>query len=144
LLLERLRAAFDDTSLRRLLAAGARLEQQMERRPEQWSAEAEVEFRAEMEGARARLRSLRANAPQPAAARPEPPSAFMCPISHELMSDPVVASDGHCYQRNDIESWLEMKGTSPMTGAPLAHPQLYPNFSLRSQIENWKDLINAA
>ena len=31
------------------------------------------------------------------------PKDFCCPISHELMKDPVVAGDGHTYERSCIE-----------------------------------------
>ena len=31
------------------------------------------------------------------------PKEFCCPISHELMKDPVVAGDGHTYERSCIE-----------------------------------------
>jgi hypothetical protein len=30
-----------------------------------------------------------------------------CPISMQLMTDPVVADDGHTYQRETIEEWIE-------------------------------------
>lgn len=29
----------------------------------------------------------------------EPPEEFLCPITQELMKDPVVASDGHTYEK---------------------------------------------
>ena len=38
-----------------------------------------------------------------------------CPISKELMVDPVVAADGHTYEQQCIEQWLELRGTSPFT-----------------------------
>ena len=31
------------------------------------------------------------------------PRELCCPISHELMKDPVVAGDGHTYERSCIE-----------------------------------------
>ena len=33
----------------------------------------------------------------------EPPNEFFCPLSFEMMADPVVALDGHTYERTDIE-----------------------------------------
>ena len=41
---------------------------------------------------------------------------FLCPITHELLRDPVVACDGHTYEKADIEKWLRSRNTSPMTG----------------------------
>jgi len=33
------------------------------------------------------------------------PPEFYCPITHEVMVDPVVAQDGHTYERQAIEEW---------------------------------------
>ncbi|EOD34457.1 hypothetical protein EMIHUDRAFT_228637 [Emiliania huxleyi CCMP1516] len=43
------------------------------------------------------------------------------------MSDPVMAADGHSYERSAIERWLATKSTSPMTGEALVHTFLAPN-----------------
>jgi hypothetical protein len=34
------------------------------------------------------------------------PDAFVCPITHEAMEKPVVAADGHSYERAAITQWL--------------------------------------
>ncbi len=44
------------------------------------------------------------------------PEAFVCPITQDMMQEPVVASDGHTYERTAIELWLKNNNTSPMTG----------------------------
>jgi len=64
------------------------------------------------------------------------PKAFLCPITHEVMRDPVVLSDGHTYERSAINKWIKILGrtTSPMTGAPLTSTSLTPNFTLKSMI----------
>lgn len=36
-----------------------------------------------------------------------PEEALECPITHELMSDPVVAADGHTYERAAIQRSLD-------------------------------------
>lgn len=59
---------------------------------------------------------------------------FTCPISLEIMVDPVIAADGHCYERACIEQALVRSRNSPMTGAPLASTELIPNHTLRSAI----------
>ena len=41
------------------------------------------------------------------------PSHLVCPITLELMNDPVVTCDGHCYERLAIELW----STSASRGA---------------------------
>ena len=72
-------------------------------------------------------------------ARAEPPDDYLCPITQELMSDPVIAADGHAYERKDILQWIERKATSPMTGAALTTTQVFPNHMLRRQIIEWKE-----
>lgn len=52
--------------------------------------------------------------------------AFHCPILQELWEDPVVASDGHTYERRAIQQWMQKESTSPLTRDHL-QPQLYPN-----------------
>ncbi len=32
---------------------------------------------------------------------------FRCPISHQIMRDPVFTSDGETYEREEIERWLQ-------------------------------------
>lgn len=63
-----------------------------------------------------------------------------CPITKEVMQWPVVASDGHSYERSAIERWIgEGHKTSPMTNGPLENFSLVPNNDLRSAIQNWKE-----
>lgn len=59
-----------------------------------------------------------------------------CPITHEKMKDPVVAADGHTYERTAIERWLRYRDTSPLTNAVLSHKNLTPNLLIKSLIEN--------
>jgi hypothetical protein len=41
---------------------------------------------------------------------------FLCPIRMEIMKDPVVAADGHTYERGAIEDWFARgNSSSPMT-----------------------------
>ena len=50
--------------------------------------------------------------------------------------NPVIAADGFSYERTAIEDWLARgSGSSPMTGAQLAHQHLPPNLALRSVLE---------
>jgi U-box domain len=65
------------------------------------------------------------------------PELFLCPISRELMENPVLASDGHIYERCQIESWLAHHATSPMTNMAMA-AALAPVLSLRSEIQAFK------
>ncbi|XWS28847.1 hypothetical protein CRYUN_Cryun25bG0106700 [Craigia yunnanensis] len=66
------------------------------------------------------------------------PDDFRCPISLELMKDPVIVSTGQTYERSCIEKWLEQgHGTCPKTQQMLSSPALTPNYVLRSLISQW-------
>lgn len=46
----------------------------------------------------------------------EIPSDWICPITSEIMTDPVLCEDGFSYERSAISAWfLRDKRTSPMT-----------------------------
>jgi len=63
------------------------------------------------------------------------PENLCCPISMELMQQPVMAADGFTYDRASIEAWLGRgKTSSPTTGAPLPHLGLAPNHLVRSMV----------
>ncbi|XP_034687853.1 U-box domain-containing protein 13 [Vitis riparia] len=66
------------------------------------------------------------------------PDDFRCPISLELMNDPVIVSTGQTYERSCIEKWLEAgHGTCPKTQQTLSSQALTPNYVLRSLIAQW-------
>ncbi|XP_067352209.1 WD repeat, SAM and U-box domain-containing protein 1 isoform X2 [Channa argus] len=67
------------------------------------------------------------------------PDEFLCPITRELMKDPVIAADGYSYEREAIESWINTKNrSSPMTNLPLLTTLLTPNHTLKMAIGRWK------
>ena len=77
------------------------------------------------------------------ASRPPPPDAFLCPVSQEIMDDPVFAAESHSYQRSEIEKWFATgRRTSPMTNSALKSLVLTPNHSLKSQIKDWQGRSN--
>jgi hypothetical protein len=63
---------------------------------------------------------------------------FFCSITHEIMIDPVMAADGHSYERKAIEEWFR-RGyrTSPMTNSFLPHSILTPNVNLKNAIDEF-------
>ncbi|EXC29545.1 U-box domain-containing protein 8 [Morus notabilis] len=67
------------------------------------------------------------------------PDDFKCPISLEIMSDPVILSSGHTFDRASIQRWLDAgHRTCPITNLPLPdQPSLIPNHALRSLISNY-------
>lgn len=64
------------------------------------------------------------------------PDSFRCAITLEPMADPVVALDGHTYERTAIEHWLKTQRKSPMSNLPMG-TTLIPNLTLRSMMQDW-------
>lgn len=50
-----------------------------------------------------------------------------CPITHEVMRDPVVTPDGISYERDALAEWLHICPVEPSTRKPLTLDQLNPN-----------------
>ncbi|CAK9238419.1 unnamed protein product [Sphagnum jensenii] len=66
------------------------------------------------------------------------PAFFTCPISLDLMSDPVTLSTGMTYDRASIEQWLgDGHNTCPATNQVLVTQDLIPNHTLRRLIQDW-------
>nr|XP_040058505.1 WD repeat, SAM and U-box domain-containing protein 1-like isoform X5 [Gasterosteus aculeatus aculeatus] len=104
---------------------------------DQLNGETAAELRIESVGLRGRLlrkiRALRAEQ-----SGPDGPDEFLCPITRELMKDPVIAADGYSYERESIQSWIKGKNqTSPMTNLVLQTTLLTPNRSLKMAITRW-------
>ncbi|MEY3177808.1 MAG: hypothetical protein RJB42_49 [Bacteroidota bacterium] len=72
----------------------------------------------------------------------ERPDEHLCPITLTVMQDPVVAADGHSYERKAIEKWFALShgNKSPSTGAPLESKKLFPNHALKVMITEWNPL----
>jgi hypothetical protein len=68
----------------------------------------------------------------------EAPDEFRCPITMEVMTDPVIGDDGHTYERAAITRALQTNSVSPMTRQRMTVTGLRPNFALRSTIQRWK------
>jgi hypothetical protein len=65
--------------------------------------------------------------------------AFLCPIGLQLMRDPVIAADGHTYERTHIEQWFRVKGRgvqSPKTNAALDNRKLQPIQAVKQLIDD--------
>ena len=68
------------------------------------------------------------------------PAHFLCPISMQLMRDPVTLSTGITYDRDNIERWLFSckNNTCPVTKQVLCDTELLiPNHTLRRLIQAW-------
>ncbi|TVU43736.1 hypothetical protein EJB05_10226, partial [Eragrostis curvula] len=66
------------------------------------------------------------------------PADFCCPLSLELMSDPVIVASGQTYERVYIKVWLDEGFTiCPKTRQRLSHSNLIPNYTVKALIANW-------
>ncbi|CAA0814550.1 U-box domain-containing protein 21 [Striga hermonthica] len=66
------------------------------------------------------------------------PTDFRCPISLDLMKDPVSLSTGITYDRDSIERWLDSgHARCPVTNQPLRTLDQIPNHALRKMIQEW-------
>lgn len=76
------------------------------------------------------------------------PSAFRCPITLDVMLDPVIFGSSRCatgrsYERIAIEEWLQKNNTDPLTNksVPLREQFITPNIALRCAIEDYMQII---
>ncbi|XP_057778583.1 U-box domain-containing protein 43-like [Salvia miltiorrhiza] len=74
----------------------------------------------------------------------EPLMSFYCPITREVMIDPVETPSGHTFERSAIEKWLSEadEPSCPITSNSLEISMLRPNKTLRQSIEEWRDRNN--
>ncbi|WCJ44707.1 U-box domain-containing protein 15 [Euphorbia peplus] len=66
------------------------------------------------------------------------PHEFLCPITLEIMRDPVIIASGQTYERDSIQKWFHSNHrTCPKTRQTLPHTSLAPNFALKNLIMEW-------
>lgn len=67
-----------------------------------------------------------------------PPEELRCPISLQLMYDPVIIASGQTYERICIEKWFsDGHNTCPKTQQKLPHLCLTPNYCVKGLIASW-------
>lgn len=69
------------------------------------------------------------------------PEDFRCPISMELMKEPVTISTGVTYERKNIERWFHTykKNTCPATMQSIGDTlEITPNHTLKRLIQSWQ------
>lgn len=70
------------------------------------------------------------------------PEEFICPITQDIMDDPVIDKDGTSYEKSAIVDWIKSKNGiaySPMNGSrQIYENELIPNRGLKTQIEQFK------
>lgn len=69
---------------------------------------------------------------------PVPPEELRCPISLQLMYDPVIIASGQTYERICIEKWFsDGHNTCPKTQQKLPHVCLTPNYCVKGLVTSW-------
>ena len=68
------------------------------------------------------------------------PEEFICPITLEIMEDPVLCEDGHTYERKAIQQLRT--SISPLTRQPIDKTKLIPNRALKECIQRFIEPLN--
>lgn len=64
------------------------------------------------------------------------PIEFTCPISMDIMTDPVIVQCGHTFDKESLENWLRSNSVCPTCRVNVNRNEISTNFSLKSMIEN--------
>lgn len=70
-------------------------------------------------------------------------SPFVCPLTKQVMRDPVTIENGNTFEREAIEKWFKeckdsgKKPMCPLTLTELKSTYLNPSIALRNTIEEW-------
>ncbi|XP_031121742.1 U-box domain-containing protein 4-like [Ipomoea triloba] len=71
------------------------------------------------------------------------PADFLCPLSLELMVDPVIVGSRCTYERVFIQKWIGLGLTvCPKTRKTLTHVNFIPNYTSKALISNWLEFKN--
>lgn len=68
----------------------------------------------------------------------EIPDEYICPLTLELMLDPVMSKYGNSYERSAILQWVARRNSCPLTRRPLHLSDIVTNHHLRSQIRKFQ------
>ena len=63
--------------------------------------------------------------------------SITCPITQDVMVEPVLGIDGHTYERTAIERSLELKQESPLTRTPMTINDLQPNYGIKALCDQY-------
>ena len=69
------------------------------------------------------------------------PSIFYCPITQEMMENPVVDGYGFTYESTEIQQWCKQSQVSPMTNRKVENTDVTPNYTLKSAIREFRALL---
>ncbi|KAL3131854.1 hypothetical protein ABBQ38_007567 [Trebouxia sp. C0009 RCD-2024] len=64
------------------------------------------------------------------------PYLLCCPLTKELLKEPMIAADGYTYEKHAFQEWLKQHNNSPVTGKPLHDASMLPNFAIVALVES--------
>jgi len=67
-----------------------------------------------------------------------PPHNLICPITKDIMDDPVQLANGQSYDRNAIAIWFIDHDTDPLTNERLENKELTTNYALKRIIDDYR------
>ena len=74
----------------------------------------------------------------------EVPHEFICPITGEIMKNPVVIASGRSYEKQSILEWFSRgRIRDPMTGEELGSAIALPNLNLKILIDELPERLRA-
>jgi hypothetical protein len=97
-----------------------------------WAKKNGYELNGKLEGVEAAVASMSFIA--------VPHERFLCPLTNDIMTDPVTTKEGINFERNAILRWLDEheEEVCPVTKKPLAMAGLIPNSKLQWEIKQWQ------
>lgn len=84
-----------------------------------------------------RLRREGAEEPHTTTTDRNVPSGFVCPLTMEVMFDPVLDAEGNTFERISLLQWLKQSPTSPISRQPLSERMVTRNNALRESIHEF-------
>jgi hypothetical protein len=88
-----------------------------------------------------KLQEYRITTQTPLPSFQEPPEDYFCPISKEIMVDPVIAcKSGHVFEKTVIEQWLKTNKTCPTCRCNIDTKEMRLNRFMKGEIERWRQV----
>jgi hypothetical protein len=66
------------------------------------------------------------------------PTYFFCPLTRQIMKDPVLTPEGNTYERLALLRYLILDPCDPLTGNPLNMEHVRNDDMVRNKIEKWR------
>ena len=66
----------------------------------------------------------------------------ICPITQDIMKEPVIDSEGNTYEKSAILEWLKISNKSPVTRNVIIASRLVPNRALIDSCSTNNKLLN--